>query len=263
MPALHLKNTRNRLHNLRFLSFLSKNKNTSEFKIRQAIKAILGFYPKNLSVYQLAFRHRSMAASLGNGFRHSNERLEYLGDAVLGSIVADFLFKKFPYKDEGFLTEMRSRIVSRASLNILSRKLGIDDLVQTSQESNNVASSILGDAFEALVGAIYIDKGYKFTRKIIVNQIIACHLDIDAMLNTEINFKSKIIEWSQKERKQVEFVMVDELENGTKNRRLYVVHLLIDGELTGKGHDYSIKKAEQKAAEQAWKLLADKIPAED
>jgi len=204
-----------------------------------------------------------MAASLGNGFRHSNERLEYLGDAVLGSIVADFLFKKFPYKDEGFLTEMRSRIVSRASLNILSRKLGIDDLVQTSQESNNVASSILGDAFEALVGAIYIDKGYKFTRKIIVNQIIACHLDIDAMLNTEINFKSKIIEWSQKERKQVEFVMVDELENGTKNRRLYVVHLLIDGELTGKGHDYSIKKAEQKAAEQAWKLLADKIPAED
>ncbi|HSV76631.1 MAG TPA: ribonuclease III [Bacteroidales bacterium] len=248
---------------MRFLSVLSKNKNTSEFKIRQAIKAILGFYPKNLTVYQLAFRHRSVAASLGNGFKNSNERLEYLGDAVLGSIVADFLFKKFPYKDEGFLTEMRSRIVSRASLNILSRKLGIDDLVQTSQESSTVASSILGDAFEALVGAIYIDKGYKFTRKIIVNQIIACHLDIDAMLNTEINFKSKIIEWSQKERKQVEFVMVDELENGTKNRRLYVVHLLIDGVLTGKGHDYSIKKAEQKAAEQAWKLLADKIPAEE
>jgi len=263
MPALHLKNTRNRFHNLRFLSLLSKNKNASEFKIRQAIKAILGFYPKNLSVYQLAFRHRSVAASLVNGFRHSNERLEYLGDAVLGSIVADFLFKKFPYKEEGFLTEMRSRIVSRASLNILSRKLGIDNLVQTSQESNTVAGSILGDAFEALVGAIYIDKGYKFTRKIIVNQIIACHLDIDAMLNTEINFKSKIIEWSQKERKQVEFVMVDELENGTQNRRLYVVHLLIDGALTGKGHDYSIKKAEQKAAEQAWQLLADKIPDEE
>jgi len=244
---------------LRILSLFAKYKHATEVKTRQALKAILGFSPKNLAVYQLALRHRSAAAPIGNGVKQCNERLEYLGDAVLGSIVADFLFKKFPYKEEGFLTEMRSRIVSRSSLNILARKLGIDQVVQTGRDSNLVSGSILGDTFEALVGAMYIDKGYAFTRRVLINQIIACHLDIDAMLNTEINFKSKIIEWSQKERKQAEFVMVDELENGNRNRKLYVVHLLIDGALAGKGHDYSIKKAEQKAAEQAWKNLSSQF----
>lgn len=247
---------------MRIISFFFKNKNASEFKIREAIRNILGYYPNNVAVYQLAFRHRSAAEPQGNGLRLSNERLEYLGDAVLGSIVADFLFKKFPYKEEGFLTEMRSRIVSRTSLNTLSRKMGLDKMVQTSPESNVVSNSILGDAFEALVGAIYIDKGYEFTRKILVNQIFSCHLDIDALLNTEINFKSRIIEWCQKDKKQAEFVLVDELENGTKNRKIYVVHLLVNGELAGKGHDYSIKKAEQKAAEQAWRNFSTQYPSE-
>jgi len=231
--------------------------------LKEALKNIFGYNPGNIALYKLALRHRSAATPITNGFKHSNERLEYLGDAVLGTIIADFLFKKFPFKEEGFLTEMRSRIVSRSNLNSLSRKLGLDKLVQTNRESNISSSSILGDAFEALIGAMYIDKGYSFTQKIIVNQIISCHLDIDGLLNTEINFKSRIIEWSQKEKNTAEFVLIEELENGKQNRRIYVVQLSINGQAWGQGQDYSIKKAEQKAAEQAWAKIAENPYSED
>ena len=231
--------------------------------MKEALKNIFGYNPGNIALYKLALRHRSAATPITNGFKHSNERLEYLGDAVLGTIIADFLFKKFPFKEEGFLTEMRSRIVSRSNLNSLSRKLGLDKLVQTNRESNISSSSILGDAFEALIGAMYIDKGYSFTQKIIVNQIISCHLDIDGLLNTEINFKSRIIEWSQKEKNTAEFVLIEELENGKQNRRIYVVQLSINGQAWGQGQDYSIKKAEQKAAEQAWAKIAENPYSED
>ena len=128
-----------------------------------AIRNIFGYYPGNISLYKLAFRHKSVAVELSNGSRVSNERLEYLGDAILGAIVAEHLFKLFPYKDEGFLTEMRSKIVSRVQLNKLSQKLGIDNLIQVNTESGNVYRSMKGDAFEAFVGALYMDKGYDFS----------------------------------------------------------------------------------------------------
>lgn len=191
-----------------------------------------------------------MAKAVGNGFKHSNERLEYLGDAVLGSIVADFLFKKFPYKDEGFLTEIRSRIVSRQNLNLLSRKLGLDKLVQTNREAQTLGSSILGDAFEAFVGAMYLDKGYRFTYKIVVQKIIQCHLDLDNLIVKEVNFKSKLIEWAQKEKRTVEFELAGETENGKKTK-IYLIQVLVDKEVISKGQDFSIKKAEQNAAELA------------
>ena len=133
--------------------FLSEDK-----QLFVALKNIFGYYPGNIFLYKLAFRHKSQAIELNNGNRVSNERLEYLGDAILSAVVADHLFKMFPYKDEGFLTEMRSRIVSRVQLNKLSQKMGI----------NNVYRSMKGDAFEALIGAIYLDKGYNFTRQIII-----------------------------------------------------------------------------------------------
>ncbi|HAK00506.1 MAG TPA: ribonuclease III [Bacteroidales bacterium] len=235
-----------------------KRANTAEQELAKAIRNIFGYSIGNRALYKLAFRHRSAASVIGNGVKNSNERLEYLGDAVLGSIVAEYLFKKYPYKDEGHLTEMRSRIVSRSNLNALSRKLGIDKLIQTGRETNFPTTSILGDAFEALIGAIYLDKGYDFTKKILLNKVISIHLDIDHLVQTEINFKSKVIEYCQREKKSAEFIIADELENGKQNRKLYVVHLLIQGELVGKGHDYSIKKAEQKAAEQAWIIFAEK-----
>ena len=238
-----------------FASIFFRKRKASEKELREAIKNIFGYQPGNIALYRLAFKHKSMATAMTNGFRHSNERLEYLGDAVLGSVVADFLFKKFPFRDEGFLTEMRSRIVSRSNLNGLSRKLGIDRLVEASKDNNITHSSILGDAFEAFVGAVYLDKGYRFTRTLLINQVIQTHLDIDELLATEINFKSKIIEWAQKEKKSAEFHLVEELDNGKKNK-LYMVSLVIEGQEMGQGKDYSIKKAEQHAARQAWETMA-------
>ena len=143
-----------------------------------AIKNIFGFYPGNIFLYKLAFRHKSQAEELLNGVRVSNERLEFLGDTVLSTAVADYLFRMFPYKDEGFLTEMRSKIVSRSQLNKLSLKLGIDQLIICTQDNNNVYRSIKGDAFEAIIGAMYLDKGYNFTRKVLIDRVIKNNFDI-------------------------------------------------------------------------------------
>lgn len=232
-------------------------KDSTDYQLVVALKNIFGFYPKNISLYKLAFRHKSMAQPESNGFRHSNERLEYLGDAVLGSCVADFLFKKFPYKEEGFLTEIRSRIVSRQNLNLLSRKLGIDVLVQTSRDNQTSGTSILGDAFEAFIGALYLDKGYRFTYKIIVSKIIQNHIDLEELVEKEVNFKSKLIEWAQKGKHEIEFELAEESENN-KKMKIYSINLKIDSNLVAKGKDFSIKKAEQSAAEKAWnKLLSE------
>ncbi|MCF8365603.1 MAG: ribonuclease III [Bacteroidales bacterium] len=203
-------------------------------------------------MYKLAFLHRSVAIE-ANGHKLSNERLEYLGDAVLSSVVADYLFKKFPYKDEGFLTEMRSKIVSREQLNKLSRKLGLDQFIQSNQDSKSFFRSMEGDAFEAFIGAIYLDHGYNFTKKIIVNRIINVHFDIDELVNTEVNFKSKLIEWSQKERKEVNFNVVTEIGSG--NGKQYIVEIRVDNDTCATGQDYSIKGAEKIAAEKAFSTL--------
>jgi ribonuclease III len=239
---------------LRLFSSLDRENRASAKELTEAILNIFGYRPKNLAVYKLAFCHKSRAASTNNGFRHSNERLEYLGDAILGAVVADFLFKKFPYKEEGFLTEMRSRIVSRNNLNSLSRKLGIDKLVQVNVENGTNGSSIMGDAFEAFIGAVYIDRGYDFTQKLIVRQIIQTHLDIDELMTHEINFKSKIIEWAQKEKKTLNFLLIKEEDKGKKGK-VYTVELMVENMSQGCGQDYSIKKAEQRAARQACEKL--------
>lgn len=224
--------------------FLSEDK-----QLFVALKNIFGFYPGNIFLYKLAFRHKSQALELNNGSRVSNERLEYLGDAILSAVVADHLFKMFPYKDEGFLTEMRSRIVSRAQLNKLSQKLGIDTLITANTEKNNVYRSMKGDAFEALIGAMYLDKGYNFTRQIVIEKIIRQHFDLHELENNNTNYKSQIIEWSQREKRPVEFVILNEVGHGYNKQ--YVVDILVDKVSMGKGRDYSIKGAEQDAAMKA------------
>ncbi len=190
---------------------------------------------------------------LMNGHRLSNERLEYLGDAILGAVVADYLFKIFPYKNEGFLTEMRSRIVSRASLNKLSQKLGIDKLILTSKDNRGQFKSVGGDAFEAFVGALYLDKGYGFTYRLIVKRVIELHIDLEAIEKVEVNFKSKLIEWSQKEKKLLDFKLENEIGEGYNKQ--YEVVVCIDGKSFGKARDFSIKGAEQRAAEKTLELL--------
>lgn len=218
----------------------------------RSVKNIFGFNPYNVSLYKLAFLHRSVAIEQ-NGHKISNERLEYLGDAVLSSIVADYLFKKFPYKDEGFLTEMRSKLVSREQLNKLSRKLGLDQLIRSNQDSKAVYRSMEGDAFEAFIGALYIDHGYNFTRKVVIKRIINVHFDIDELEKMELNYKSKLIEWSQKERKIIEFNTVTEV--GTGSNKQYIVEVRVESEIYATGQDFSIKGAEKIAAEKAYSIL--------
>ena len=226
---------------------------TSDKQLKHAIKNIFGFRPGNIFLYRLAFLHKSATQETLNGVKINNERLEFLGDAILDAVTADYLFKTFPTKDEGFLTEMRSKIVSRTQLNKLSQKMGIDSLIQLENSSNGLFRSFMGDAFEALIGALYLDKGYDFTKKIIVERIIRHYFNIDELVHLDVNFKSKIIEWTQKERKQLHFNVLEEVGSGYKKQ--YIVEVLIDGIAMSRGQDYSIKGAEQNAAEKAWQKI--------
>ncbi len=224
----------------------------------QSIKNILGFYPGNIFIYKLAFLHKSASQDIRKGLKVSNERLEYLGDTILSSIVADFLFKKYPFNDEGFLTEMRSKLVSRANLNKLSQKMGLNKLILRDKDSNNLYRSIEGDTFEALIGAIYLDKGYSFTKKVIIKRIIQVHIDIDELEHKQWNFKSKLIDWAQKERKSVGYNVVDVIGNGYNKQ--YIVELTIDNISITRGQDYSIKAAEQLASEKAFQMISSNTP---
>ena len=217
---------------------------------------MLGFVPGNLSLYRLAFRHKSVAQNLKKGIKNSNERLEFLGDAVLGSVVAEVLFKLYPYEDEGFLTELRSKIVNRVNLNQLARKLGFEQLIQYDNRMVNSTrqSSLLGDAFEALVGAVYLDKGYDFTRNFLINHIIKSHIDIHKLEQTETNFKSKLIEWCQRHGKDITFELIENKEG--ESNKLFTVQVLIDGEIMGSGKEFNKKTAEKLAAEKACESLS-------
>jgi ribonuclease-3 len=229
-------------------NFFSKDK-----KFISSLRNLLGFTPENISVYHLAFRHRSTASEHPSGVKLSNERLEYLGDAILGAIIAEMLFKKFPYREEGFLTEMRSRIVNREHLNKLAMKLGIDHFMNGSIDPSAKSRSAYGDAFEALIGAVYLDKGYDQTKSLIINRFVKHHIDVESIENQDTNFKSRLINWAQRERKIVEFELLEEVENAGK--RLLRVRVLVDGVEMARGEDYSKKRAEQIAAEKACQML--------
>ncbi len=225
-------------------------------ELYQSIKNIFGFYPGNIFLYKLALTHKSVAEEIKDGVKDSNERLEYLGDAILGSIVAAYLFQKFPFKDEGFLTETRSKIVSRAQLNHLSMKLGLNKLVNTQAKKPGKAQSINGDALEAFIGAIYLDKGYAFCRKIVVDHIINVHLDLEDLLENNFNYKSKLIEWAQKYHYQVDFKLVNEMGHG--NDKQYVAKVFIDNRPYEEACDFSIKGAEKLAAEKTFKVIDER-----
>lgn len=226
---------------------------SSDKNIYQAIKNIFGYCPGNIHLYKLALRHKSASAKKLNGLTLNNERLEYLGDAILSAIIADYLFKAFPYENEGFLTEMRSKIVSRASLNKLSYKLGLNGLIESGKESTAKAKSAGGDAFEAVIGALYLDKGYSVTKKILITRIVNVHFDIDLLIETEISYKSKLNEWAQKEKRDIKFRVEEEI--GEKHKKQYLVSLEVDGISLAKSQDYSIKGAENLAAEKAWNII--------
>jgi ribonuclease-3 len=221
----------------------------------QSLRNILGFYPANIALYKLAFRHSSAAQQIKKGVKNSNERLEFLGDSVIGTVVADYLFKKFPYKDEGFLTKMRSKMVSRAKHNQLAVKMGLNKFIEANNDRfGTKSSSINGDAYEALIGAIYLDKGYKIAQNFLLTRVIDVHIDMDEIETKEIDFKSKFIEWAQKEKKEFRFVTISDSTVAVDKQ--FVLQLLVDNEVVGTAQHFSKKRAEQMVAEQACTVLA-------
>ena len=186
--------------------------------------------------------------------KDSNERLEFLGDSVIGTIIADYLFKRFPYKDEGFLTKMRSKMVSRQQHNQLAVKLGLNKFIEANNDRfGTKPSSINGDAYEALIGAIYLDKGYKFAQQFILTRIVNVFIDMEEVETKEVDFKSKLIEWAQKEKKEFRF---ETLNDGAVNAdKQFLLQLFIDNEVIGTAQHFSKKRAEQLAAEMACSVL--------
>ena len=214
-------------------------------ELATSIRRITGKQPVNLALYKQAVCHSSVAPKNQGGTKDSYERLEYLGDAILGMVVAELLFAKFPFKEEGFLTELRARIVSRESLNGLCQKIGLSPFVKYGQQNGPRHKSVYGDVMEALVGAYYLDHGFAPVRRFIIQRLIQPHYDFDELLSTTQNFKSKIIEWAQKENRNIEFEMVEERGESSDQ---FIVRVLVDGEPVKKGFGFNKKKAEQDAA---------------
>jgi ribonuclease-3 len=220
-------------------------------KLITAIKTIAGFAPSNISIYRLATLHSSKSRD-EDGFRESNERLEYLGDAILGAAVADYLFKKYPFQDEGFLTEIRARIVNRESMNHVARKIGIASIVQYDQRNTHLQKVILGNTLEALVGAVYLDKGYPTCKKFVINKLIQPHFDLEEVVNSDTNHKSKLLEWAQRNTKEIKFEIA---ENKKDRGREFSAQVILSGEPYATGYGLTKKKAEQNAAEKTCAML--------
>ena len=233
--------------------FISKNKKEKE--LVAYIKTLTGQEPQNLSVYFLAFKHSSLNKEKKDLINHSNERLEFLGDAVLGAIIAEYLFKKFPFRDEGFLTEIRSRIVNGESLGELAKKIGLNKFIEFNSKGKTIFShkSMYGDAMEALVGAVYLDRGFKFCRKFVLERLIEPNVDIEEILKTDVNYKSKLIIYGQAQNKLVRFEIVEEHDH--KHHKEFTAQTLVDNEPVSIGRGSSKKKAEQDAARKACEVL--------
>lgn len=237
-------------------------------KLISAIKNIVGSSPLNLELYRLATRHVSVAKKNMFGIKESNERLEYLGDAILGTVVAEYLFKKFPYKDEGFLTEIRARIVNRESLNTLAGKIGIIHIIEFDQPNLTSSNgrylshkSISGNTLEALVGAVYLDKGFDFCRRFILKRLIIPHFDLHKIVQVNPNHKSQVIEWAQKNNREIRFE-IESIKNANQYKE-FTAQLFIDDKPVCEGSGYSKKKAEQRASEKALELIKENFDAEN
>jgi ribonuclease-3 len=237
----------------RFLSYFKKLSKKDK-RLIAAVKSIVGYKPFRLDLFRLVTQHSSIAKTLPNGFRASNERLEYLGDAILGAVVADYLFKKYPFKDEGFLTEIRSRLVNRESLSLLAKKIGISQMLESDfSKSRYHFKSIYGDMMEAFIGAVYIDRGYAYCQKFIINKLLIPHFDLDEIIENNTNYKSILIEWSQKENKSIRFDIEDYKQDGRKKEFKAVI--IINGDKFSRGAGLNKKKAEQNAAFKACQKL--------
>lgn len=215
---------------------------------------ILGFFPRNIQYYQQALLHKSTSLRSEKGRPLNNERLEFLGDAILDAIVGDIVYRHFEGRREGFLTNTRSKIVQRDTLNKLAVEIGLDKLVKYSTRSSSHNSYMYGNAFEAFIGAIYLDQGYERCKQFMEQKILKQYIDLDKMSRKEVNFKSKLIEWSQKNKLELSFELIEQVYDKDYNP-IFRTEILIEGISAGKGTGYSKKESQQSAARTALKKL--------
>lgn len=220
----------------------------SEFE--KSVDMLIGYRSTKMVLFHTAFNHRSLKENPSE----NNERMEFLGDAIISSVVAEYLFKKYPYKGEGFLTEMRSKMVNRQQLNHIAVQMGLKKMTRFNKLDGGLKSSqIFGNTLEALVGAIYLDKQYDFTKKWIIEKMIQPYLFMDELEQIDINIKNKIIGWALKQGKQIDFVLADEQLEG--RRRLFTINVVIDGEVVTSQKGFTKKDASQIAAQKAIEIL--------
>lgn len=227
--------------------YLGKDK-----EFAQRITPIIGFTPVNLSIFRLAFNHKSSSPEKDSAL-HSNERLEYLGDSILNSIVAEYLFKKYPNGSEGFLTKMRSKIVKRSTLNQIAEDMGLDVILREYNDTH-LSESMKGNALEALVGAIYLEQGFSGTRRIVIKRILRNYIDIHSLETIDDNYKSQLLEWCQKTGKEVDYRLKQKFKFDKRDR--FTIAVAIDGEEVATAEAFSKKRAEQSASQKALKILA-------
>ncbi|PKP10861.1 MAG: ribonuclease III [Bacteroidetes bacterium HGW-Bacteroidetes-4] len=233
-----------------FKRLLSTNKDFYD-----ELRRITGLFPGNEELYKLAFIHKSASLRLHDGMVINNERLEFLGDAILDAVVAEYLYTRFPDKNEGFLTQTRSKIVNGDYLGQLAIQLGLDKFIISHAHNYYSNKHILGDAFEALIGAIYLDHGYKAVRNFVFKQLLKKHIDLSLLLNTETNYKSRLIEWAQKDRKEISFQT--DLEDVDMFIPEFISKVIVNDKVIAKGKGLSKKEAEQNAAKATLLALDD------
>lgn len=236
-----------------FLLFNGKNNTLIHNKrdFRSRLKCLLGFRPRNLRLYETAFIHRSASYTYKDGSRINNERLEFLGDAILDNIISEYLFQHYPDASEGFLTKSRARIVNRETLNSLAMSMNLETLMVSNVASVGVSRNLYGNALEALIGAMFTDKGYEYTRHFFIKKVLNRHLNLSEILESETDYKSLIMEYGQKNRYPINFRFSEETDT-TSQRQVFSVALEINGEVSATGQGSSKKEAEQDAALKAW-----------
>lgn len=242
------------------MSLFPKRNNGSYIPNRQefasSLRKIIGFRTFNLRIYEVAFIHRSASFSLPDGQRINNERLEFLGDSVLDAILSDYLFEKFPEANEGFMTKIRSRIVNRDILNQLAISMGLDKILVSNVSSSNSTKNLYGDALEALIGALFLDKGFKKTKNLFIKRVFNKYLNLETIVGTDTDYKSLVFEWIQKHKSNLTFTHKEEFDYKLK-KSVFSATLMINGDVFGTGSGISKKEAEQEAACKAWAKIRE------
>jgi ribonuclease-3 len=237
--------------------FKSRGKTNANEKLSNAIKKMTGLKVKNILIYETAFTHKSMGLKTEKGFAQSYERLEFLGDAILGAVIAEYIYNEVPSGNEGYLTKMRSKIVSREHLNELGLDFELIKYAQTQVPTSNFGANIHGNLFEALVGAVYLDRGYSVCKHFICKKVIDPYVDLEKLEGKVISYKSLLIEWCQKHKKKFDYDTYE--DTGADNVRHFAVKLTIDQRAIAKARATSKKKAEEKASKRAFFALQDKF----